>query len=132
MSLCTNTRTGTQGSIIYIHIYICIYIYIYTHIYMYIFGELQIGFQDVASLPFQADLYVTLLNNCGRGEGLRTATWLMTVVGGKQGHAPCKMLRSKEFSMFCSVNIISVFVVCVCGVHFVDVLCGCVILHLYI
>ena len=28
--------------------------------------------------------------NCGRGYDLRTATGLQAVVGGKQGHAPCK------------------------------------------
>ena len=30
------------------------------------------------------------LKNCGRGENFRTTTCLKTVVGGMQGHAPCK------------------------------------------
>ena len=34
----------------------------------------------------------TFLMNCGRSESLRIVTCLKTVVGGKQGHAPCKML----------------------------------------
>ena len=28
---------------------------------------------------------------CDRGEGLGTATCFMTVVGGRQGHAPCEI-----------------------------------------
>ena len=44
------------------------------------------GFQDVELLPS-----TTLLKHCGRGESLETATCPKTVVGGKQGHAPCKI-----------------------------------------
>ena len=33
----------------------------------------------------------TFLENCGRGEGLRTTTCLELVVVGKHGHALCKI-----------------------------------------
>ena len=34
---------------------------------------------------------VMLPVTCGRGEGLRTTSCLRTVVGVKQGHAPCNL-----------------------------------------
>ena len=40
------------------------------------------GFQDVAFLPSPASFSTTFLINCGRGESLRTATCIVTVVGG--------------------------------------------------
>ena len=45
------------------------------------------GFQDVAFLPSQAGFYTHFLNIT-----VRTTTCLRTVVGGKEGHAPCKGL----------------------------------------
>ena len=36
-------------------------------------------------------IYTTFLEKCGKGESLRSATCLRTVVGGKQGHASCKI-----------------------------------------
>ena len=63
------------------------------------------SFQDVAFLPSQASLYITFLKNGGRGESLRTTTYHKTVVGGKQGHAPCKtLLLHKDFLMSIKVN----------------------------
>ena len=44
--------------------------------------EMLKGFLDVAVLPLRPSL-----KTCGKGESLRTATCLNTVVGGKQGHA---------------------------------------------
>ena len=53
-------------------------------------GELLVGFQDVAFLPSLACFFpTTFLEYCGRGEFLGTTTCFKTVVGGKQGHAPC-------------------------------------------
>ena len=49
------------------------------------------GFQDVAFLPSRTSFSTTFLKNCGRGEGFRTTTCHKTVVGGKQGHAACKL-----------------------------------------
>ena len=42
----------------------------------------------------------TFLKNCGRGECLGTTKCARTVVGGKQGHAPCKILLPQQ-SIFC-------------------------------
>ena len=47
------------------------------------------GFQDVAFLSSRAGFSTTFLNNCGRGESFVTTTCTKTVVGVKQGHAPC-------------------------------------------
>ena len=49
------------------------------------------GSQDVALLPSRASFSTTFLTNCGRCEGLGINTCLKTVVGGQQGHAPCKI-----------------------------------------
>ena len=45
-------------------------------------------FQDVAFLPSRASFYVTFF---GIKNNLWTATSLRTVVGGRQGHAPCNV-----------------------------------------
>ena len=42
------------------------------------------GFHDVAFLPY--------LSSCGRGESFGAITCFISVVGGKQGHAPCDIL----------------------------------------
>ena len=59
-------------------------------------GELRTGFQDVALLISQTSFSSTFLTCCGRGERLRTTTCLQTVVGGKQGHALCKILSLQQ------------------------------------
>ena len=41
---------------------------------------------------------------CGRGEGHRTTTCHMTVVGGKQGHAPCEMFLLQQIHFLCQFN----------------------------
>ena len=62
------------------------------------------GFQDVAFMPSQASFSTTFLKKCGRGESLGTTTCLKTVVGGKQGHAPCKILLLQQSLFFTSVK----------------------------
>ena len=59
------------------------------------------SFQDVAFLPpSRANFSTTFPKNSGRGESLWTTTCHKTVVMGKQGHAPCKILTSNKAS-FC-------------------------------
>ena len=65
-------------------------------------------FQDVVFLPFQTSFYTTFVINCGRGEGFRKATCLNTVAGGKQGHAPCKMLLLQQILFLCHSNFIEI------------------------
>ena len=45
----------------------------------------------------------TFRKQCGGGECFETTTCPRTEVGGKQGHAPCKVL-SLEQSLFCCVS----------------------------
>ena len=59
------------------------------------------GFQDVVFLPLCASFYTTFLKNCGRCESLVTTTCLKTVVVGKQGHAPCKILLLQQSLFLC-------------------------------
>ena len=63
-------------------------------------GELLIGFHDVVFLPSRASFSSTFLKNCGRGESLSTTTCIKAVVGGKQGHAPCRILSLQQ-CLFC-------------------------------
>ena len=58
--------------------------------------ELIICSQDAAFLPSRASVSTTFLKNCGRDDGLRTTTCLTTVVGDKQGHAPCKIISLQQ------------------------------------
>ena len=52
--------------------------------------ELLMGFLDVVFLPHTELFFATFLKYCGRGESLKTATYLMTVVVGKEGHTHIK------------------------------------------
>ena len=63
--------------------------------------ELLMGFHDVAFLSSRASFSTTFLTNCGSGERLWTTTCLTTGVGGKQGHAPCKMLSLQQNLFLC-------------------------------
>ena len=63
-------------------------------------GEVLMGFQDVAFLPFRSGFSTTFPINCGRVEGHGTTTCLIAVAGGRQGHAPVKYFRSIK-SSFC-------------------------------
>ena len=59
-------------------------------------------FQDVAFLPSRASFSTTFINNCGRGESLRTTACLKAVVGVSKGMLPVQY--------FCSTNPIFVSV----------------------
>ena len=59
--------------------------------------ELQIGFQYLIFLPSWASFCTTFLENCGRGQGLSTATCLEVIVCGDQTHATCKTLAPAIF-----------------------------------
>ena len=61
------------------------------------------GFQDVALLLSGASFPTTFVKNCGRCYGLGTTTCFKTVVGGKQGHAPCKILLLQQI-LFCQFD----------------------------
>ena len=65
-------------------------------------------FQDVEFLPSRARFSTTFLKNCGRGESLRTTTCPKTVVGGKQSHAPCKILSLKQNVFLCQLNFMEI------------------------
>ena len=57
------------------------------------------GFQDsVSALP--SYFFTTFLKKFYRGESLWTTTCFITVVGGKQGYAPCRVLLLHKAS-FC-------------------------------
>ena len=61
------------------------------------------GFHNVTFLLSEASFSATFLNNCGRGESLRTTTCLRSLVGCRQGHDPCEILLLKQ-SLFVSVK----------------------------
>ena len=62
-------------------------------------------FQDVVFLPCRDSFSTTFLKNGGRGEGLGTTTCLITVVWGKQGHAPFKLLTLQQCLFLCQFNL---------------------------
>ena len=64
------------------------------------------GFQDVVFLPSKPSFNTTFLKTCGRGECLGSTTCLRTVVGGWQGHAPCKILSLQQSLFMCQRNYI--------------------------
>ena len=55
---------------------------------------------DFAFLNSGTSVSITFVENCGRCEGVRTTTCLITVDGGKQGNAPCEV-HSSEQPCFC-------------------------------
>ena len=61
-------------------------------------------FQDVAFLPSRASFSTTFPKNCGRGKRLRTTICHRTVVGGKQGHAPCTIPLHQQSLFLCQLN----------------------------
>ena len=61
---------------------------------------LQLGFQDVAFLPYRASFYTTFIKHCGRGEGLWTTTCLKLWLGVSKGMLPVRYFRFNEAS-FC-------------------------------
>ena len=60
--------------------------------------------KDVTLLPSRASFHTTFLKNCGRSESLGITTCPKTVVGGKQGHAPCKILSLQQSLFYVSVK----------------------------
>ena len=66
------------------------------------------GFGDVVFLPSRASFCITFLKNCGRGEGLMATTCLRTVVGGKQGLAPCDILLLQQSLFLCQLNFMEI------------------------
>ena len=66
------------------------------------------GYQDVAFLPSRASFSTTFLKNCGRGESLGTTTFLKTVVGGRQGHAPCEVLLLQQSLFLCLLDFMQI------------------------
>ena len=68
------------------------------------------GFQDVAFQSYQTSFYTTFLINCGGGCGLETTTCLKTVVGGKQGHIPCKTFLSLANPFFVSIEFFTIII----------------------
>ena len=66
------------------------------------------GFQDVAFLSSWVSFPAIFLTNSGKGEGLRTTTYLKTVVGGRQGHAPCKILLLQQSLFLCQLNFMEI------------------------
>ena len=62
------------------------------------------GFLDVALLPSRAGYSTAFVEDCGRGEYLGTTTCLRTVVGGKQGHAPCQIRTLQQSLFLCQLN----------------------------
>ena len=71
-------------------------------------AELMMSFLDVAFQPSKASFSTTCLKCCGRGESLGTIACLITVVGGKQGHAACKILWLHEASFLCQSNLMKI------------------------
>ena len=60
----------------------------------------------IAFLPSQGSVSTIFLKNCG--EGLRTTTCLITVVGGKQGHVTCEMLLHQQSLFLCQLNLMEI------------------------
>ena len=68
---------------IYTRVYTSVfYDIVYTILYYILYG---------ICVYYIASFYAIFLKNCGRSYGRGTATCHRTVVGGKQGHAPCKI-----------------------------------------
>ena len=61
-------------------------------------------FQDEAFPPSRASFSTTFPKNCGRDKSLGTTTCLKTVVGGKHGHAPYKILWFRKSLILYQMN----------------------------
>ena len=55
-----------------------------------------------------ASFATTFLKHYGRGEGLVTTACLKIAVGGKQGHAPCKILLPIQIRFSCHSHFIEI------------------------
>ena len=65
-------------------------------------------FQDVALLPSLVSFSTTFLINCGGGEILDTSTSVITMDGGDQGHAPCKIILLQQCLFLCQSNFMEI------------------------
>ena len=65
------------------------------------------GFLGIVFLP-QVNFSSTFLKNCVSGEAFRTTTCLRPVVGGKQGHVPCKIHSLQQSLFLCQLNFIEI------------------------
>ena len=54
--------------------------------------EFLMGLQDVALSPSWASLSTTFIKNSSSAESFGMTTYPKILVGGNQGHAPCKIL----------------------------------------
>ena len=63
------------------------------------------GYQDVTSC---ASSSTTFPKNSGRGESLGITTHPKTVVGGKQGHAPSKILLLQQSLFVCQSSLMEI------------------------
>ena len=70
-------------------------------------GELLMGIRAVVYLASSASFSTNFFTNCGRGEGLRASICLLVVVGGKQGHAPCRIFLLQQ-SLLCQSNCVEI------------------------
>ena len=70
-------------------------------------GEFLMGIRAVVYLASSASFSTTCFTNCGRGEGLRASICIMAVVGGKQGHSPCRIFLLRQ-SLLCQSNFVDV------------------------
>ena len=61
------------------------------------------GIQDVGLLSSRASFFTSFPKDGGRSKGIRKATCHRTVFGGKQGHAPTKILSLQQ-SLFCIIE----------------------------
>ena len=76
--------------------------------FLFLGGELPIGFLNVLCLLSRASFSTIFNNNCGRDEILGTTTCHKSVVGGKQGHAPCKIQLLQQILFLCQLHLIEI------------------------
>ena len=66
------------------------------------------GFQDVVFLSPEVVFPPHFLKNFSKGECLRPTTCLRTVVGGRQGYAPCNILLLQQSLFLCQLNFMEI------------------------
>ena len=80
---------------------------IYFHAWLLLL-ELQMGYHDMAFLPSRDSFYTTFLKKYLTSQGLGTTTFPKTVVGGKQGYSPCKVISLHKASILCQSNFMEI------------------------
>ena len=71
-------------------------------------AELLMGVTGCTVPAIQSLFSTTFLKNCGRGEGLGTTTCPITVIGGRQGHAPSEILLPQQSLFLCQFNFMEI------------------------